>query len=73
MKSCLSSKNGVVKTYVWTALEILNLFMLANFFVCMIQRSSCCCRNNLDKQWLSPASVQAVLGADDIFNPQVSA
>lgn len=31
MKSCLSSKNGIVKTYVWTALESLNVFMLANF------------------------------------------
>lgn len=72
MKSCLSSKNGVVKTYVWTALESLNLFMLANFFVCMIQRSSCC-RNNLDKWRLSPAPVQGVLGTNDIFNPQVSA
>lgn len=39
MKSCISSKNVVVRTYVWTALESLNIFMLAIFFVCMIERS----------------------------------
>lgn len=37
MKSRIISKNVVVRTYVWTALDSFSLFLLANFFLCMFK------------------------------------